>query len=586
MKRVIFTTYDDINRGEEVSDAQKQLDLDADSTRQADIAKQKLVEEYHDRLVSNKKDYADKVGADFIYYQNTMKDFDVDCELEFAKVNLYKHHLMANLADEYDEIMYVDMDVVFNTELNVFEEHDLSKGIHVLAQTEDVLSKDKTELLFEVIGLRSPTLKYHITKDLLDGQDNHVMNTGIMLGHSEHIKLIKFIERTKEVIPKIEELKNSILNQGGIFSMIMMSYYPNNESIFSYIMEKYQVPYVLLDEMWHKRYGDLPQEGCEGHIIHFINKQFGRFFKDKTQAIFSLHIDIPEERLDNPQSYKDTDENKSAMAKRLLNEYRDRLLQNHQEYADAIGADYIHFGRDEEYEKFYQRFPDLSEYDVINLYKIWLTEKMCEKYDLVCYIDFDCVFRNHANIFHHVPCNYAIAILYDTKKELKINADPLYFSQYKKDFRNPQAKYWNAHALLVEEGFIGENNCYNTGIICASKYGMDRLNFFGDIDKTIETMKELKEDEFGMYPDNVRASFGYDNETIFSYKSIQNNAPIYRMDPWWHSRHYYDNIEAFDIGSKRWHASKYKYETRCEIDHAVITHFISKNFTLWFNAHD
>ena len=60
-----------------------------------------------------------------------------------------------------------------------------------------------------MIGLRNPTLKYHITRDLLGGKENHVMNTGIMIAKSEHIKQIKFIERLPSIIEKIDKLKES-----------------------------------------------------------------------------------------------------------------------------------------------------------------------------------------------------------------------------------------------------------------------------------------------------------------------------------------------------------------------------------------
>lgn len=587
MKRIIFCTYDDIKREEETTLAQKFIDIDFAATRSSDIAKQKLIEEYFDRLVANKEEYAKRIGADFCLYRNTMKDFDLPVELEFAKVNLYKHHLMAMLAEDYDEVCYVDMDVLFNTDENIFEVHDLSKGIHVRDQDEDIISKDKKELLFEVIGLRSPTLKYHITKDLLGGGDNHVMNTGIMVARSEFIKQIRFIERAQEVIPRIEQMKDDCLNSNN-FSMIVMSYYPNNESIFSYILEEYNIPYVLLDkDEWHRIYGDTPSAGCEGKCIHFINKQFGRYFRDKSKVIFSLHIDIPEEKLDSPASYKDNPENKSAIAKRLMNEYRDRLLTNHREYSNRVGAEYLHFGRDNEYEEFSQQFQSLSEYDIINLYKIWLLDRLTKEYDLVCYVDFDCVFRDYASIFEHMPCNYAICVYYDTKQDLRINYDANYFERYKKDFRNPQAKYWNAHALLTEEGISnGENHCYNTGVIVASRYGMESLDFFSDIQYTIERMNEIKHDEASMYPIQVRNSFGYDNETIFSYKTVKNGVLVYRMQPWWHSRHYYDNKESFDINSRQYIAAKQRYENQSEIDRAVVTHFISKNFSLWFNKED
>ena len=150
MKRVIFTSYDDLK----TNDLSK-----LDSTAKNQIA------EYFDRLVENKKSYAHSINVDFKLYHNTMKDFFVSNELEFTKVNLYKHHLMHELAKEYDEVMYVDMDVVFNTTKNVFKELELDKGIHILDQDEEIISKNINELLFKQLGLRNSTLKYHITKD-------------------------------------------------------------------------------------------------------------------------------------------------------------------------------------------------------------------------------------------------------------------------------------------------------------------------------------------------------------------------------------------------------------------------------------
>lgn len=578
MKRVIFTTYDDIDTKIEVG---KNLVADIKETMSEDRAKQMLVEEYFDRLVQNKKDYADTIGVDFICYRNTMKDFEVEAGFEFAKVNLYKHSLFAQLAETYDEVMYVDMDVVFNTDENVFEEHDLSKGIHIKDQDYAIIDKEKSALLFDFIGLRSPTLKYHITKDLLDGADNHVLNTGVMLGRAEDIRKIQYIDRLQEAIDKVNILKD-YQPSDGVYNILNLSYYPNNESIFSYIVEKYQVPYVLMEEEWHNIYSDQPKIGCEGKIIHLVNKQFNRFFRDKTTCIYSLHIDIPTELLDAPKSYKDTKENKSSITKRQLNKWRDDLIKNHQDYAQAIGAEYLHYKNDEEFEKFADRFPDLSVYDQVNLYKIWLLDQLTKEYDLVMYVDLDTHFRSHHNIFEHVPANYAICCAYDTADELEITNDSLYFHKYNKDFRNPQAKYWNAHALLTEEGLIGENYAFNTGVIVASRYGMDQLDYFSDIDEVIETMKELKEDEMSMYPSQVRASFGYDNETIFGYKSFKNQCIIYRLSNMWHTKHHYKAIECFDVQNPRFRQEKTAWNARCHEFNTVITHFISKNFELAF----
>ena len=157
MKRIIFTIFDDIDSG-------------TDRWGVADAASH-MHNEYFDKLVANKENYANSINVEFKLYHNTMNDFDVVGELEFTKVNLYKHHLMAKLAEEYDEVMYVDMDVLFNTDENVFDELDLNSGIHIIDQDKDIEHRDINEVIFEMIGLRNPTLKYHITRDLLGGKE-------------------------------------------------------------------------------------------------------------------------------------------------------------------------------------------------------------------------------------------------------------------------------------------------------------------------------------------------------------------------------------------------------------------------------
>lgn len=563
IKRVIFTSYDDF-----------------ESKALYDDPKQLLVKEYFDRLIKNKQDYADKIGVDFVLFRNTMKDFDVPDQLDFTKANLYKHHLINKMADKYDEVMYVDMDIIFDTDLNVFEEHNLNDGIHIKTQDEDIISKVRNELLLKRSGLRSPTLKYHITKELLNGKDCHVINTGIVLAKSEHIKQIKFLERMPEAIDKINQIKAHP-------DPIQIDYYPNNESIFSYILEKYNIPYVDMDEEWHYVIDDKPKEMQENiHVMHFINKQFNTFFKDKTSAIFSIHIEIPDERLDNPKNYFGMEIPKSLMVKQQLLKYYDRLYKNHEEYAKSIGSTYLHFGRDDKYERFRSRFPDLSEYDVINLYKIYLLDELTKEYDHVMYVDMDVYFRRKTNVFNHLPLDYAICVQRQNYAQVGIvygDAKEEYVARYDYDFRNPHAKYWNAHALLTEKGINGRDNyVYNTGVVLATRYGMDKLDYFSNIDEIIETMKDLQDEDFSMYPPQITRSFGYDNETIFSYKERLNNVPIYDLEDWWHYKMMSDSYKALHEGTRERAVAKSKYSYCCNEDNPAIIHFISKNFALAF----
>jgi hypothetical protein len=565
MKRIIFTSYDDLK----TNNLSK-----LDSTAENQIA------DYFDRLVENKKNYAKSIGVDFKLYHNTMQDFAVTGELEFTKVNLYKHHLMHELAKQYDEVMYVDMDVVFNTTKNVFEELQLDQGIHVIHQDEEILSKNINEILFQKLGLRNSTLKYHITKDLLDGKDNHVINTGVIIGKSEHLKQIKLVERLPDIIEKINDLKNQI-GSGKDFVYLRGYYYPNNESVFSYILEEYDIPYIIMDKKWHTICDYVARQKSEAEIYHFVNKNFYAFFKNKSKAVFSIYVKIDDVNLDNPSSAVDSIIPKSKQTQILLEQYKDQLYANKEQYAKAIGAEFILFQRDEKYETFLKRFPDLSEYDVVNLYKIYLLDELTKQYDYVLYLDYDVVALNSIDFFDHVPVENAIGCYYSTPESLDIPKDKNnYFKNYSKDFRSPHSKYWNAHALLSEEDLDPENVVFNTGIIGASKKMMDKLDYFSDIDKTIQTMKALKESS--MYPEKVQAAFGYDNETIFSYKVKKNKVPVYQLGSDWHYKHNYKNKDSFTKGTSSYTLDKYEFELDVKRHNVVLAHFISKNFGIYF----
>lgn len=569
MKRVIFTTYDDIEKEKD--------------QWSANYYATEAVNEYFDKLISNKEEYANSlINVEFKFFHNTMKDFNVDADLEFTKANLYKHHLMAELANDYDEVMYVDMDVVFNTEKNVFDELNLNEGIHIQVQTHEVTCKDIGGVMFENIGNRSPTLKYHITKDLLGGKDNHVMNTGIMIAKSEHIKQVKFVDRLPSIIERIQEMRVSGISDDQ-YKFLRMYYYPNNESIFSYIMESEGIPYKIMDERWHKiiKEKPTPLDWDNIEIAHFVGKKFNMFFKDKTKLIYSIYIEIPDERLDNPRGPKDDPVNKSKRTQERLAEYKDKLYDNHLEYAHNHRATYIHFTRDNRYEEFRARFPDLSEYDVINLYKVHLLDYMTHYYDLVLYVDFDVIFVSDYDVFDYLKAEHCLCCDSSNAEDSGVKLwDSLYLKNYDKDFRSPEAKYWNCHAMLSEEDVEPDNYVFNTGIMMASRKVMEKLGYFSDIDDVLDMMKELKENS--IYPPQVQESFGYDNETIMSYKVAMNDVAVDRLCETWHLKHMGEKIEAYTKDTKEHKMSKHKLTTAIAENNTVMVHMISKNFGLLF----
>ena len=115
----------------------------------------------------------------------------------------------------------------------------------------------------------------------------------------------------------------------------------------------------------------------------------------------------------------------------------------------------------------------------------------------------------------------------------------------------------------------------------ASKKVMEQINYFGDIEEVIDTMKELK--EFSMYPQQVQRVFGYDNETIMAYKVVKNNVPVHRLPAYLHWKHDYTGLKSYDSTTQEFKAAKYSLLAKIKENNVQLVHFISKNFGLVFD---
>lgn len=266
------------------------------------------------------------------------------------------------------------------------------------------------------------------------------------------------------------------------------------------------------------------------------------------KIIFSIHIDIPDNKLDNPGWWENgiqVTTDKSKYTKNQFNRFKDRIIERHKGYSKFINADYILHEYDKEYEDFCDMFrteyPQISEYDIVNFYKHWLMKKYTEDYDLICYFDFDVIPVTREDIFkHHDPLNYFCCAESNTEA---MHGKIISSDEYNHCIRNPASKYWNAHAMLFEKGYEPDTDVFNTGIMIGSKETINKLDYFGNFKEILEYMSELKYDEDSMYPKNIQRIFNYDNETVFSYKRVVNKVPIQYIDELWHSRILNSNVD-------------------------------------------
>ena len=133
--------------------------------------------------------------VDFILYKEDMQR-KYPYITAYNVVNFYKIHLFCELAKQYDEVLYLDFDVVPMHAENFFEAWDLSKGIGIQHNTHKVIPMDAVTERSQTI--RSPTAKYYNAQAMLLDRGlnpkHHVVNTGIIGASKEHIQKLKYFD--------------------------------------------------------------------------------------------------------------------------------------------------------------------------------------------------------------------------------------------------------------------------------------------------------------------------------------------------------------------------------------------------------
>ena len=222
-----------------------------------------------------------------------------------------------------------------------------------------------------------------------------------------------------------------------------------------------------------------------------------------------------------------------------LKDHYDFLKERQEQYAEAIGVEYKLYGDDDQYKEYKETFKDrpyISEYNIINFYKIHLLYENSERYDKVAYFDFDVVPLTKENIFDiDVSDGIAVRVNHDDGAMKDFNLNMMKWeSKALSTIRSPTAKYWNTKAMLMYNGMDGENDVYNTGIILANNEQLKKLAYFDDFENTLQLMKGLVTEVNGGWPAYIQSLFGYDNETLFSYKMQLNEVKLNDLTREWH----------------------------------------------------
>jgi len=254
------------------------------------------------------------------------------------------------------------------------------------------------------------------------------------------------------------------------------------------------------------------------------------------RVIYSLYVDVPESQHYATNFDFELNHNRTRVKETRDNfktHYR-RLLDNKIKYCDSIGVPFKMYEYDEEYKKyvsfFRENYPEIIDYEIVNFYKIKKLYDLSQEYDEILYLDFDAIPVSKDNFFEAWDLTKGICVL-NNDDQIRRHK-PIH--KLNQSTRSPTAKFYNAQAMLMENNKSPDNNVINTGIIGVNKEHIQKLDYFENFKDTLNLMTKLRLEEDGMFPDNIRKIFRYDNETIFSFKVKMNDVPIQWFDDEWH----------------------------------------------------
>ena len=289
MKSVIFSIYiqipeEDLDNPCWYNEEGKLQDTDKSKQTKDYFAK------YYDKLKQRHIDYARTLGVDYILHEY---DDDYTKYVSYFKknypqisvydiINFYKQELMKRYAYKYDEVCYLDFDVIPNTDESIFDvvKHDEFGCAETNREAE---WGKNVETKYYNTCIRNPSSKYWNCHAMLNeiglDPDTDVFNTGIMVAASKMIKRLDYFGEFEEVLDLMSKVKYDKSSMYPHNIQRIFNY--DNETVFAFkrIINNIKIKYLGND--WHHKVQDekwyVFNENAK--MYHVINKRFGKFLK-------------------------------------------------------------------------------------------------------------------------------------------------------------------------------------------------------------------------------------------------------------------------------------------------------------------
>jgi hypothetical protein len=241
-------------------------------------------EVYYNRLIECKKAYADICDVDYILFEddNDYQQFKIKIKqslpdiTEYNIINFYKFDRLEYLAEYYDEVLFLDFDVVpFTTDsfFNVWNCKD--SFISASSNTRFKVLQDFNTLYYS-LNFRSPEAKMLNSMLLCQEYDMYVFdlkpyNTGIMGASKELIHKLNYFEDFEILLEHMTEItKDKTLPEEWRVGMGW-----DNETVFGFRVFQRTIPVKDKLKKWHSIIEEHLPSGIK--LGHFIHKNFELF---------------------------------------------------------------------------------------------------------------------------------------------------------------------------------------------------------------------------------------------------------------------------------------------------------------------
>ena len=252
MKRIIYSIYTD----------------NLEPHTSATDFKKSQFEKYKYELEESQKKYAKFCKADYILHKTSTVDYN---DVQFEKLLLLEKH-----AEDYDEMLYLDFDVIPISTVNYFEFHDMNKlTSHRLNrkprddELKKLLKRGKREHQ-QSVYVKTCAKNAMLSLHNINGNDLFI-NTGVVGCNREIAYKIDFSNKKNILYNILEEAKIDNLYPEEISNW----FFHNNEVYLSYIIEKYNIPFMDIGMAWNFILdGYCKKPSAAAHLLHHVNKEF------------------------------------------------------------------------------------------------------------------------------------------------------------------------------------------------------------------------------------------------------------------------------------------------------------------------